>query len=165
MLDPETYQVHEVGAASADVTEGSAVMGGIWARESYDWSLQGTVRAVVRESNVFAPGRSWELTVEALPDGGSGVSWLARRRGAGFKGRLLTTMLRFRGEKVLAGYLEETLSVSRSRQRSNERRAAGESGGLLPIQPHQVRTMHPVVVVVVRAPGGTVSRRLDGSRR
>ncbi len=109
MLDPETYQVHEVGAASADVTEGSAVLGGIWAREAYDWSLPGAVRAVERESKVFAPGSSWELTVEALPGGGSGVSWLARRRGAGFKGRLLTTMLRFRGEKLLAAYLEETL--------------------------------------------------------
>ena len=84
MLAPEMYQVHEVGAASADVTEGSAVMGGIWAREEYDWSLPGTVRAVVRESNVFAPGSSWELTVEAQPSG-SDVSWLARRRGVGFQ--------------------------------------------------------------------------------
>ena len=76
--------------------------GGIWPRGEYDWSLPGTVRAVVRESNVFAPGSSWELTVEALPGGRSVVSWLARRQGAGFKGRLLTSMLRFRGEKLLA---------------------------------------------------------------
>jgi hypothetical protein len=109
MLSPEIYRVHEVGATSADVTEGSAVMGGIWAREEYDWSVAGTVRAVVRESNVFAPGSSWELTVEALP-GGSAVSWLARRRGVGFKGRLLTAVLRLRGEKMLSGYLAETLA-------------------------------------------------------
>jgi hypothetical protein len=42
-------------------------MGGIWAREEYDWSFPGTVRAVVRESTVFAPGSSWELTSRLCP--------------------------------------------------------------------------------------------------
>lgn len=35
-IDPKVYKVHRRSATSADVTEGSAQLGGIWARESYD---------------------------------------------------------------------------------------------------------------------------------
>ena len=52
------YTVHERGDTWAQVTEGSDVMGGIWARERYDWSTPGTVRATVVDSNVFAGGSS-----------------------------------------------------------------------------------------------------------
>src|SRR5712691_439243 len=67
-IDPNVYQVHSRSAVSADVTEGSSVMGGIWAHEAYEWSTPGVVRATVQESNVFRPGGVWELRVTAKPD-------------------------------------------------------------------------------------------------
>ncbi|MDQ3781341.1 MAG: SRPBCC family protein [Actinomycetota bacterium] len=109
-LDAARYQVHAVGTATAEVTEGSAVLGGVWARERYDWATPGTVRAEVQESNVFKPGSSWELRVAPVA-GGSRVQWIARRQGQGFKGRLLVLMLRMRGRALLAANLQATLTL------------------------------------------------------
>jgi hypothetical protein len=58
-LDPKVYKVFEVGEHTAEAMEGSPVLGGIWARERYDWSTPGVVRAEVQDSNVFGPGSSW----------------------------------------------------------------------------------------------------------
>jgi len=109
-LAPDLYQVHAVGETDADVTEGSAVLGGIWARERYDWSDSGTVRAEVQESNVFRQGSSWQLRVVPVR-GGAQVEWIADRVGIGFKGRLLTLMLRARGRALLAANLRHTLTL------------------------------------------------------
>ena len=55
-IDPGIYKVHEVGADWADVTEGSKFAGGVWARERYEWSVPGVVRATVQDSNIFKSG-------------------------------------------------------------------------------------------------------------
>src|SRR5690242_11290623 len=56
-------EVHEIGATSADVTEGTpAGIGVNWERCDYDWSKPGSVLATVTDSNVYEPhGSSWEL--------------------------------------------------------------------------------------------------------
>ncbi len=110
-IDPKVYRVHEVGADWADVTEGSAVMGGVWARERYSWSEPGRVRAQVQESNVFRPGSSWELRVGPGRDGGSTIECVSRRLGKGPRGRLMALMLRLAGRKILAASLARTLSI------------------------------------------------------
>src|SRR5437879_6254479 len=68
-IDPNVYRVHSRTATSADVTEGSAVMGGIWAREAYDLTAPDAVRATVQESNVFRPGSTWVLRATPTPGG------------------------------------------------------------------------------------------------
>jgi hypothetical protein len=50
-IDADVYRVHDVGDDWADVTEGTDVFGGIWARERYDWSEPGVVRATIQDSN------------------------------------------------------------------------------------------------------------------
>ena len=52
-LDTRFYTVHEVGDTWADVTEGTDVLGGVWAREHYDWSEPGLVRLRLMDSNDF----------------------------------------------------------------------------------------------------------------
>src|SRR5215217_3611536 len=37
-LDAKYFQLHEAGDTWAEVTEGSEFLGGVWARERYDWS-------------------------------------------------------------------------------------------------------------------------------
>jgi hypothetical protein len=108
-IDPARYEVHAVGDGWADVTEGGRELGGIWARERYDWARPGTVTAEVQESNVFAAGSRWELQVRPAGDGGSTVDWLTERRPRGIKGRILVTMLAFGGRRYLMGYLRHTL--------------------------------------------------------
>jgi hypothetical protein len=63
------YQVHEQGDNWAIATEGTEVMGGIWARERYEWT-PGVVSATVIESNIFSSG-AWELRAEPNGNGGS----------------------------------------------------------------------------------------------
>ena len=76
-------EVHDLGATSADVTEGTRA-GPIvnWERCRYDWSEPDTVVPTVTDSNVYAvPGSSWSLTA-TRQDGGSrvGISWVREFR-------------------------------------------------------------------------------------
>jgi polyketide cyclase/dehydrase/lipid transport protein len=110
------YTVHEVGETSADVTEGSDTMGGIWARERYEWSTPGTVRATVQDSNVFQAGGTWEIRVHPTQSGGSHIELTRNRRGKGIKGRIIETLLAIAGRKVLSTGLQQTLDIlARSR--------------------------------------------------
>ena len=108
-IDPTRYRVHAAGDTWADVTEGGRELGGIWARERYDWSSPGTVVAEVQESNVFRPGSRWELRVRPAGDGGSTIDWLTVRHPRGFKGRVLVVMLALSGRRYLTRYLRRTL--------------------------------------------------------
>ncbi|MFY9616269.1 MAG: SRPBCC family protein [Candidatus Dormiibacterota bacterium] len=110
-IDPAVYRVHSRTATAADVTEGSAIMGGIWAREAYDTSQPGVVRARVQESNVFQPGGLWELRVESRPDGGSHIEVVNHRQAHGFKGHVLGAMMTLMGGKHLPASLQETLDI------------------------------------------------------
>jgi hypothetical protein len=55
-LDRRFYQVHQdpAGGTWAEVTEGSALAGGIWERGRYDWSAPGQVRFDVRSLELLA---------------------------------------------------------------------------------------------------------------
>ncbi|MGH3728521.1 MAG: SRPBCC family protein [Micromonosporaceae bacterium] len=108
-IDPRVYRVHYLGATTADVTEGSALLGGIWAREQYDWSTQGVVRAEVQDLNVFRRGSSWELRVSPGRDGGSSIAWLTRRVPRGPKGHLLGLLMRLGARRALEQEFRRTL--------------------------------------------------------
>jgi hypothetical protein len=109
LIDPTVYCVHGVGDGWANVTEGSPILGGIWARERYDWSEPGVVRATIQDSNVYRPGGTWELRAEAVP-GGSHVSVVNDRRPRGLRGHVLAAMLRLMGSRELPRTLGLTLS-------------------------------------------------------
>ena len=104
------YEVHQVGGMSADVTEGSDMFGGIWARERYDWSEPNTVRATIQESNIYHPGGTWEMRVEPR-DGGSHVEVRHDRRAKGLTGRLMAPLTKVMGPRVLTRDLEKTLEI------------------------------------------------------
>lgn len=111
-IDPKIYRVHEVSASSALVTEGTDVMGGIWARELYEWSGSGTVRATIQESNFWQPGGKWELVAEPRDGGGSILRVTRDRRAKNAKARLLELMMRLVGARVLARELVKAPAVS-----------------------------------------------------
>lgn len=106
-LDASRYRLVSLTGSGAEAIEGSATLGGIWARERYDWSRHGVVRAEVVDSNVFAAGSSWELHVEPADDG-STVEWVSVRFPRGLRGRLLVILLAVAGERMLGDALEET---------------------------------------------------------
>jgi hypothetical protein len=110
-IDPKVYRVLSLGETTAEVVEGSDVMGGIWARERYDWSTPGVVRAEVEESNIFRPGSSWELRVRSSRGGGSELEWISDRQTKGAKGAILALMMKPLGRKILGQNLAKTLSI------------------------------------------------------
>ena len=107
------YEVHEVGKTSADVTEGSDLFGGIWARERYEWTKPNTVRATIQESNIFKQGGIWEMHVEE-EDRGSRVEVNYHRQAKGVKGRLVGGLTQVMGRRVLTRDLEKTLDILES---------------------------------------------------
>jgi hypothetical protein len=112
-IDPKVYKVHARTATSADVTEGSAFLGGIWAREAYDTSEPNVVRARVQDSNVFQPGGVWELCATPRPEGGCHIEVLNHRQARGFRGHVLGAMLTLMGGKHQPRMLQETLDIVR----------------------------------------------------
>lgn len=111
-IDPKIYRVHEVSASSALVTEGTDVLGGIWATELYEWDGSGPVRATIQESNFWHPGGTWELTAAPRNGGGSILRVTRDRRAKNAKSRLLEMMLRVVGARVLAKELLKAPAVS-----------------------------------------------------
>jgi Polyketide cyclase / dehydrase and lipid transport len=76
----DSYEVTEVTKDFADVTEGTDALGkNFWARERYEWPEPGLVRTDTTDSNVFAPGSSWQLRATAR-EGGSRVEVVNDRR-------------------------------------------------------------------------------------
>lgn len=67
------YQVRAVEETSAEATEASEVLGGIWARERYGWPSPGVVRAKVQDSNFFRSGSWWEFRLRHRPGRGSSL--------------------------------------------------------------------------------------------
>lgn len=110
-IDPGVYEVHAVGDGWADVTEGTDVFGGIWARERYDWSTPGAVQATIQESNFWHPGGTWTLRAERASNGGSRLTIVRDRRAKSIKAHLLEGVLRVAGSRILAAELRKAPAV------------------------------------------------------
>jgi hypothetical protein len=111
-IDPSIYRVHEVSDSSAVVTEGTDVMGGIWATERYEWNGSGRVRATIQDSNFWHPGGTWELTAVTGAGGGSVLTVTRDRRAKNARARVLETMMRLVGRRMLAAELAKAPGVS-----------------------------------------------------
>ena len=105
------YRVHELGDCSAEVTEGSDVMGGVWAHERYDWSVSGVVRATVQQSNIYKSGGVWELRTRSKDGGGTRIEVLNHRQAKGLKGHVIGAMLQLSGRKMLTESLAQTVAI------------------------------------------------------
>jgi hypothetical protein len=106
-IDPDVYRVHALGDTWADVTEGSDVLGGIWARERYDWSEPGVVQATIQDSNFWHAGGTWTLRAEAASDGGSRLTVTRDRRAKNAKARVLEALMKVAGARILASELHK----------------------------------------------------------
>jgi len=92
-LDPNKYEVRELGERWAVVKEGSA-RPSVWAVERYDWSQPGTVQWTAEESNFCQPGDGVELTITRNANGGAHVEGEWHRTGKGIKGTIIVAMAR-----------------------------------------------------------------------
>ncbi|HJQ45336.1 MAG TPA: hypothetical protein VJ870_03285 [Amycolatopsis sp.] len=91
-LTGHLYRVHELGEATADVTEGTSFAGiNVWERCTYEWT-ESVVRAVITDGRIFEPGGTFEFRVE--PHGpGSRLTVDYHRRSKTVLGRCIGAML------------------------------------------------------------------------
>jgi hypothetical protein len=108
-LDTRFFEVHERGDTWAEVTEGTDILGGVWARERYDWSEPGRVVLRVVESAHFRSGTTIEYTVTPR-DGGCHVEVVSTRLPTSWPGRLIGWILQLVGSRRLARDLRTTLA-------------------------------------------------------
>jgi hypothetical protein len=108
-LDAKFYELHELGDTWAEVTEGTDVLGGVWARERYDWSDPGIVRLRLVEARDFRPGTLIEYRVASRTDGGCHVVVDFQRVAASLRGRFVGLVVQLTGSRRFAADLRETL--------------------------------------------------------
>jgi hypothetical protein len=108
-LDAKFFKVHELGATWAEVTEGTDVLGGVWAREHYDWSQAGLVRLELIESADFTPGTLIEYRVTAGSRGGSHVAVDFQRIARSLRGRFVGAVVQLTGARRFGAALRVTL--------------------------------------------------------
>jgi hypothetical protein len=113
------YEVYSVGNDSADIKEGSKLLGGtFWAKEHYDWSTPGLVTWTVRESNFCAPGSSVSAAIAPREGGGSRIHVTWDRTPTSLMGRMAAfAIVRTKGKPVRA-------SIEMGLRRIEELRAA-----------------------------------------
>ena len=108
-LDAKYYDLHELGDTWADVTEGTNVLGGVWAHEHYDWSEPGLVRLRLIDAVDFTSGTMIDYRVTSRPDGGCHVAVDFQRVAASMRGRFVGIVVQLTGKRRFAADLRETL--------------------------------------------------------
>jgi len=116
-IHPSLYEVRSVREMSAEVREGSRTPGmAVWAIESYDWSVPGTVSWTIKESNLFDPWGSVSAQIDTRPGGGSRIHVTWNRTGVGFKGRMLVGMIKLSGGRPVAASIKAGLDKMRDQR-------------------------------------------------
>jgi len=108
----EYLKVHDRGPDWADVTEGS---GGVWERLHYDWSDPNRVVMKTTDSNAWGGDSGHTYTFTRKPDGTTDLDAVVVREGKNLRGRLLATLFRLGGKRVLAKALANTVKAIEAR--------------------------------------------------
>ena len=109
-LDAKYYRLHELGDSWAEVTEGTDVLGGVWAREHYDWSEPGRVTLRLVEAVDFKPGTWIDYQVVDRPGGGCHVTVDFQRTASSLRGRFVGVAVALGGTRQFSSQLRETLA-------------------------------------------------------
>ena len=109
-LSPAYFKVNELGDTWADVQEGTAVLGGVWGRERYDWSEPGRVTLTLIESPSFRPGTVIDYRITPREGGGCHVSVDFQRIATSLTGRIVGVVVQLGGRRRFAADLRETLA-------------------------------------------------------
>lgn len=109
-LDTKFFRLDERGDTWAEVQEGTDVLGGVWARERYDWSEPGRVTLTLLESPDFRPGTVIDYRVTSRPDGGCHVAVDFQRIATSLRGRFVGAVVQLTGAGRFSKDLRETLA-------------------------------------------------------
>jgi hypothetical protein len=109
---PAYFQMHDHRARFAEVTEGfRPPFGRVWERSRYEWEQPTSIRQTVIDSNVLAPGSTWELNAVPKSGGGSTVEMRLRREfRRSTKGRIASAINHLGGTRLWGWYLRKALA-------------------------------------------------------
>jgi hypothetical protein len=124
--DDQFLEVHELGAHSADVTEGTGrgERALTWERLYYDWSDPNRVTMRVLDSNVWSTASLHTYSFTPQPDGTTSIDVDVVREGKNIKGRVLALVVSTVGKGSLAKALHNTVKAIEARQDARELAAA-----------------------------------------
>jgi hypothetical protein len=108
-LDAKFFTLHELGDTWADVTEGTDIFGGVWARERYDWSEPGVVRLTLQEAPDFTPGTTTVYRVTPAGADRCHVVVDFHRQARSMRGRLVGFLVAVAGRRRFADELRVML--------------------------------------------------------
>lgn len=112
---PRYFQVHAQGAEFAEVTEGfRPPFGRVWERSRYEWE-PGSIRQTVIDSNVLAPGSTWELKISPSGGGSTVEMRLRREFRRNVKGRIASAINHLGGRRMWGWYLRKALAEVENR--------------------------------------------------
>jgi hypothetical protein len=109
-------QVHELGATSADVTEGMWFLGHLWERCRYDWSVPGAVTATVLDSNILRQDSTWRIEATPGADVTRVEATFVREYKGGLKGRFARAVFRVAGKQLAGWDLRRALATVEKRE-------------------------------------------------
>ena len=113
---PRYFQVHAQGAEFAEVTEGfRPPFGRVWERSRYEWEQPGSIRQTVIDSNVLAPGSTWELKISPSGGGSTVEMRLRREFRRSAKGRIASAINHLGGRRMWGWYLRKALAEVENR--------------------------------------------------
>jgi hypothetical protein len=113
----EFLEVHELGADSADVTEGTGKNGNAvtWERLRYDWSDPSRVTMQVLDSNVWSSASKHTYAITPQADGTTRVDVDVVREGKNLKGRIVGALVGSVGKGALTKTFAKTVKAIESR--------------------------------------------------
>ena len=104
------FEVHTHGERFAEATEELWPFG-VWERCRYEWSQPGCVRAIVLDSNVLAPGSSWELRARPAGDGARVEATYLREFRSGPRARFARVLNRIAGNRLARSDLHKAMKA------------------------------------------------------
>ena len=105
-------KVHKKSTNYADVTEGS---GGIWERQSYNWSDPTHIVLTTTDSNLCGGRSGHTYTLTRQPNGTTDIDVVIVRDRKNFKGRVLGALLGIVGKGQLEKWFANTLKAIEAR--------------------------------------------------
>jgi hypothetical protein len=109
-LDTKFFKLIDRGETWAEVTEGTDFLGGVWARERYDWSEPGRVTLRLLGSPDFREGTIIDYHATNRPEGGCHVTVDFQRIAASPRGRLVGVLVQLGGARQFRDALRVTLA-------------------------------------------------------